>query len=160
MAGFLDLLERVRKGSVSFPDPWDLSKRARTFQHPFLVCALLVQQSQVETGNSHSRRKWKAGKPMSKWSLTKSSWRGKAGGQGALKVTELRWQRAPKTQTFAENRRFSQIHPFSWKFQHLEGAGNRRKPQIFAGNRRFSQKTGGNRRLGSVILGASPLARP
>ena len=55
---------------------------------------------------------------------------------------------------------FSQIRPFSWKFQHLEGAGNRRKPQIFAGNRRFSQKTAGNRRLGSVTLGLSPLARP
>ena len=82
--------------------------------------------------------------------------------QGKLinKGTELRWQRAPKTQIFAENRRFSQIHPFSWKFQHLEGAGNRRKPQIFAENRRFSQKTAGNRRLGSVTLGASPLARP
>ena len=63
-------------------------------------------------------------------------------------------------QIFAENRRFSQIHPFSWKFQHLEGAGNRRKPQIFAENRRFSQKTAGNRRLGSVTLGPSPLARP
>ena len=80
--------------------------------------------------------------------------------QGALKVTELWWQRAPKTQIFAENRRFSQIHPFSWKFQHLEGAGNCRKPQIFAENRRFSQKTAGNRRLGSVTLGPSPLARP
>ena len=42
----------------------------------------------------------------------------------------------------------------------MEGAGNRRKPQICAGNRRFSQKTAGNRRLGSVTLGASPLARP
>ena len=58
-----------------------------------------------------------------------------------LKGTELRWQREPKTRIFAENRRFSQIHPFSWKFQHSEGAGNRRKPQIFAGNRRFSQET-------------------
>ena len=28
------------------------------------------------------------------------------------KGTELRWQRRPKTQIFAENRRFSQIHPF------------------------------------------------
>ena len=64
----------------------------------------------------------------------------------------------PKTQIFAENRRFSQIHPFSWKFKHLEGTGNRRKPQIFAGNRRFSQKTAGNRRLGSVTLGPLPLA--
>ena len=35
----------------------------------------------------------------------------------------------------------------SWKFKHLEGAG-------------FSQQTAGNRRLGSVTLGASPLARP
>ena len=80
---------------------------------------------------------------------------------GALKGTELRWQREPKTQIFAENRRFSQIRPFSWKFQHLEAAGDRRKPQIFTGNRkRFSQKTAGNRRLGSVTLGPSPLARP
>ena len=80
--------------------------------------------------------------------------------QGELKVTELRWQRPPKTQIFAENRWFSQIRPFSWKYQHLEGAGNRRKPLIFAENRRFSQKTAGNRRLGSVTLGASPSARP
>ena len=29
---------------------------------------------------------------------------------GALRGTELRWQRQPKTQIFAENRRFSQIH--------------------------------------------------
>ena len=35
-----------------------------------------------------------------------------------------------KTQIFAGNRRFLQIHPFSWKFKHLEGAGNRTKPQI------------------------------
>ena len=55
--------------------------------------------------------------------------------------------RKPKTQIFAENLRFSQIHPFSWKFEHLEGAGNRR---------RFSQKTAGTFRLG----GPSPLARP
>ena len=31
---------------------------------------------------------------------------------------------------------------------------------IFAGNRNFSQETAGNRRLGSVTLGPSPLARP
>ena len=49
--------------------------------------------------------------------------------------------------------------PVSWKFKHLEGAGNRRRPQIFAGNRRVSQKTTGNRRLGSVTLGPSPLVR-
>ena len=48
---------------------------------------------------------------------------GRAYGDGP-KVTE-RAQNAD----FAENRRFSQIHPFSWKFQHLEGAENRRKPQ-------------------------------
>ena len=41
-------------------------------------------------------------------------------------------------QIFAENRRFLQMHHFSWKFKHLEGAG---KPQIFAENRRFSQET-------------------
>ena len=39
--------------------------------------------------------------------------------------TELRWQREPKAQIFAGNRRFLQIHPFSWKFKHLEGAGSR-----------------------------------
>ena len=33
------------------------------------------------------------------------------------------------------------------------------EPQIFAENRRFSQETAGNCRLGSVTLGASPLAR-
>ena len=48
-------------------------------------------------------------------------------------------EREPKTQTFAETRRFSQIHPFSWKFKHLEGTGNHRKPQIFAENRRKPQ---------------------
>ena len=69
-------------------------------------------------------------------------------------------EREPKTQIFAENRRFSQIRPFSWKFKHLEGAGNRRKSQIFVEHRRFSQKTTGSRRLGSVTLGPSPLARP
>ena len=31
------------------------------------------------------------------------------------------------------------MRPFSWKFKHLEGAGNRRKPQIFAENRRKPQ---------------------
>ena len=38
-----------------------------------------------------------------------------------------------------ENRRFSQIRPFSWKFKHLEGAGNHRKPLIFVENRRKPQ---------------------
>ena len=42
-------------------------------------------------------------------------------------------------QIFAENNRFSQIHPFSWKIKDLEGGGNRRKPHIFAENRRLSQ---------------------
>ena len=66
-----------------------------------------------------------------------SSWRrhlghfdsGRAQGDGT-KVTER--EREPKTQRFAENRRFSQIHPFSWKFKHVEGADFRRKPPIFA----------------------------
>ena len=54
----------------------------------------------------------------------------------------------PKTQIFAENRRFWQIHPFSWNFQHLEGAGNRRKPQIFAGTEDFRR----NRRKPQIGL--------
>ena len=47
----------------------------------------------------------------------------------------------PKTQIFAENRRFSHIHPFCWKFERLEGAGKLRetndfgrKPKILAEN--------------------------
>ena len=40
------------------------------------------------------------------------------------------------------------ISEFSWKFKHLEGAANRRKPQILAEHRC---------RLGSVTLGPSPL---
>ena len=55
---------------------------------------------------------------------------------------------------------FADATPISWKFKHLEGAGNLRKPQIFAGHPRFSQIAAGNRRLGSVTLGASPIARP
>ena len=58
-----------------------------------------------------------------------------------------------KTQIFAENRRFSQIRPFSWKFKHLEGAGNRRKPQIFAENRRKPQI--GLRHLRSVTFSSA-----
>ena len=46
------------------------------------------------------------------------------------------------------------------KLVHMSHAGNRRKPQISAENRRFSQKTADFRRLGSVTLGPSPLARP
>ena len=60
---------------------------------------------------------------------------------GELKGTELRWQREPKTQIFAENRRFSQIRPFSCKFQHLEGAGNRRFSQETEDFRRELQGT-------------------
>ena len=67
---------------------------------------------------------------------------------------------APKTQIFAENRRFSQTPPLFLEIPALEGAGNCRKTHIFAENRRFLQKTIGNRRLGSVTLGPSPLARP
>ena len=59
---------------------------------------------------------------------------------GALKGTELRRQTEPKTQIFAENRRFSQIHPFSWKFKQFRGAGFLQKTEeIFAENRRKPQ---------------------
>ena len=60
------------------------------------------------------------------------------------------------TERESPKRRFSQKtadfadSPLLLEIQALEGAGNRR----------FSQKTAGNRRLGSVTLGASPLARP
>ena len=80
-------------------------------------------------------------------------------GLGALKETELRWQREPKTQIFAENRRSSQIRPFSWKFQHLEGAENRRKPQISQETedfRREPQET----QIGFRHLRSVTLARP
>ena len=73
--------------------------------------------------------------------------------QGALKGTELRWQREPKKQIFAANRSFSQIHPFSWKLKHLEGADFRRKPQLFADNQRFSQI--GLRHLRSVTFSSA-----
>ena len=53
---------------------------------------------------------------------------------GELEVTDLRWQREPKTQVFAENRSFSR------KFKHLGRA------QETAENRRFSQKTADFRR--------------
>ena len=85
---------------------------------------------------------------------------------GALKVTDLRWQRTPKTQIFAENRRFSQIHPFSWKFQHLpfggrrkpqKTAGFRRKPKIFAENRR--KPLIGLRHLRCVTFSSAPNER-
>ena len=81
--------------------------------------------------------------PAIKWGLSKRG----LGPKGA--------NQAQKTADF-----FSQIHPFSWEFKHLEGAGNRRKPQILAENRTFLQKTAGNRRLGSVTLGPSPSAQP
>ena len=43
----------------------------------------------------------------------------------------------------------SQIHPFSWRFKHLEGAG---KPQK---NHGFSQKTARNRHLRSVTFSSA-----
>ena len=73
--------------------------------------------------------------------------------RGALKGTKLRWEREPKTQIFAENRRFSQIRPFSWKSKLLEGAENRK----------FLQKTEDFRRkpqFGLRHLRSSPEARP
>ena len=68
----------------------------------------------------------------------------------------------PKTQIFAENRRFSQICPFSWKFQHLEGAPQetadfRRKPKIFAESRRKPQI--GFRHLRSVTFSSALLSK-
>ena len=66
--------------------------------------------------------------------------------KGALKGTELRRQREPKTQIFAKNRRFSQIYPFSCKFQHLEAAGNHR----------FSQETEDFRRKPQEIADWAP----
>ena len=71
---------------------------------------------------------------------TKNNLSGRAEGDGT-KVIE-----SPKRR-FSQKTADLQIHPFSWKFKRLEGAG-------------FSQKTARNRRLGSVTLGASPLARP
>ena len=40
-----------------------------------------------------------------------------------------------------KNRRFSQIQPFSWRFKHLEGAGNRRFSQKTEDFRRKAQET-------------------
>ena len=60
----------------------------------------------------------------------------------------------------ADFRRKPQIFTDSPLLLEIQALGGRRKPQIFAENRRFSQKTAGNRRLGSVTLGASPLAQP
>ena len=61
--------------------------------------------------------------------------------QGALKVTELRWQRAPKTQIFAEKPQIFADSPLLleiiWRAQ--ETADFRRKPQTFAENRRKPQ---------------------
>ena len=49
---------------------------------------------------------------------------------------------------------FADFHPFSWKLKHLEGAGNRRKPQIFAANRRKTQI--GLRHLRCVTFSSAP----
>ena len=76
-----------------------------------------------------------------------------ASGDGT-KVTE----RIQNADFRAENRRFSQIHPWN------PGNSSIWRAQETAENRRFSQETedfrAENRRLGSVTLGASPLARP
>ena len=63
----------------------------------------------------------------------------------------------------ADFRRKPQIFADSLLLLEIQAFGGRKKPQKtadFRRNRRFSQKTAGNRRLGSVTLGASPLARP
>ena len=72
--------------------------------------------------------------------------------QGALKGTE-----EPKTQIFAENRRFLQIHPFSGKFKHsIGGRGKPQKTADFCRKTKNFAETAGNCRLGSVTLGPSP----
>ena len=74
--------------------------------------------------------------------------------QSALKVTDLRWQREPKTQIFTENSPLLlEIPAFGGRRKPQQTADFRRKPKIFAENCR-------NRSLGSVTLGPSPLARP
>ena len=64
----------------------------------------------------------------------------------------------------ADFRRKPQIFADSPLLLKIQAFGGRRKPQKTAAfrrkPRRFSQKTAGNRRLGSVTLDASPLARP
>ena len=51
---------------------------------------------------------------------------------GELNVTDLRRYRE------SQKRRFSQIHPFSWKFKE---ADFRRKPKIFSETRRLGSVT-------------------
>ena len=72
--------------------------------------------------------------------------------QGELKVTELKVTEKAQNADF---RRKPQLFADSPLLLEIEAfGGRRRKPKIFA------QKTAGNRRLGSVTLGPSPLARP
>ena len=63
----------------------------------------------------------------------------------------------------ADFRRKPQIFADSPLLLEIQAFGGRRKPQKTADfrseNHRFSPKTAGNRTLGSVTLGASPLAR-
>ena len=59
-----------------------------------------------------------------------------------------------KPQIFADSPLLLEIPAFGGRRKPQKTADVRRKPQIFAG------KPQGNRRLGSVTLGASPLARP
>ena len=72
--------------------------------------------------------------------------------QGELKVTE-------KAQN-ADFRRKPQIFADSPLLLEIPAFGGRRKPQKTADFRRKPQIFAGNRRLGSVTLGASPSARP
>ena len=73
---------------------------------------------------------------------------------GALKGTERRWQREPKTQIFAENRWFSQeIQAFGGRRKAQKIADFRREPKIFAGNRRKPQI--GLRHLRSVTFSSA-----
>ena len=60
----------------------------------------------------------------------------------------------------AQNADFSQKTADFRRFTPSPGNSSIWRAQETTENRRFSQKTAGNRRLGSVTLGASPLARP
>ena len=60
----------------------------------------------------------------------------------------------------ADVRRKPQIFADSPLLLEIQAFGGRRKPQKTADIRRKPKIFAGNRRLGSVTLGASPLARP
>ena len=73
--------------------------------------------------------------------------------QVVLQRKELRWQTSPKRRRLRKTADFadSTPSPGNWSIWSAQEA---------AENRRFSQQTAGNRRLASVALDPSPLARP